>query len=368
MPLPISINVATLQVAGVVSFYMSAALVMVFVNKAVLSSSPDLPLLFLLIQLLIAVVLLHISAAIFRRVEIPKFNWQTARDLTPVVLVNVIGLVFNTLCLRGVEASYFQIARGLQLPLTILVSSIHTSCIPSAKIIVAATLVSFGFFVGVAPSAALPLLASPTSITLFYGILSSLFIALHAVLIKSSLPHCDNSTIQLAWWTNFGSAVFLVPFVVFNGELQILRTNLVEGDWNGKVFGWGCLVTGIFGFLLCVAGLLSIKVTSPITHMFSSAARSVLQTLLGFYIFHDILTVNRVSSILIILGGTMQVNLPVHTTVTLSLFYRFYTWAKSSEFKPSPPQPVDLESARRPSGTQDSKIHTVVWSVDDEEK
>ncbi|KAJ3750771.1 hypothetical protein DFH05DRAFT_113622 [Lentinula detonsa] len=351
MPLPISINVATLQVAGVVSFYMSAALVMVFVNKAVLSSSPDLPLLFLLIQLLIAVVLLHISAAIFRRVEIPKFNWQTARDLTPVVLVNVIGLVFNTLCLRGVEASYFQIARGLQLPLTILVSSIHTSCIPSAKIIVAATLVSFGFFVGVAPSAALPLLASPTSITLFYGILSSLFIALHAVLIKSSLPHCDNSTIQLAWWTNFGSAVFLVPFVVFNGELQILRANLVEGDWNGKVFGWGCLVTGIFGFLLCVAGLLSIKVTSPITHMFSSAARSVLQTLLGFYIFHDILTVNRVSSILIILGGTM-----------------FYTWAKSSEFKPSPPQPVDLESARRPSGTQDSKIHTVVWSVDDEEK
>ncbi|KAJ3725593.1 hypothetical protein DFJ43DRAFT_1089239 [Lentinula guzmanii] len=351
MPLPMSINVATLQVAGVVSFYMSAALVMVFVNKAVLSSSPDLPLLFLLIQLLIAVVLLHISAAIFRRVEIPKFNWQTARDLTPVVLVNVIGLVFNTLCLRGVEASYFQIARGLQLPLTILVSSIHTSCIPSAKIIVAATLVSFGFFVGVAPSAALPLLASPTSITLFYGILSSLFIALHAVLIKSSLPHCDNSTIQLAWWTNFGSAVFLVPFVVFNGELQILRANLIEGDWNGKVFGWGCLVTGIFGFLLCVAGLLSIKVTSPITHMFSSAARSVLQTLLGFYIFHDILTVNRVSSILIILGGTM-----------------FYTWAKSSEFKPSPPQPVDLESAHRPSGTQDSKIHTVVWSVDDEEK
>ncbi|KAJ3787142.1 hypothetical protein GGU10DRAFT_349651 [Lentinula aff. detonsa] len=351
MPLPLSINVATLQVAGVVSFYMSAALVMVFVNKAVLSSSPDLPLLFLLIQLLIAVVLLHISAAIFRRVEIPKFNWQTARDLTPVVLVNVIGLVFNTLCLRGVEASYFQIARGLQLPLTILVSSIHTSCIPSAKIIVAAALVSFGFFVGVAPSAALPLLASPTSITLFYGILSSLFIALHAVLIKSSLPHCDNSTIQLAWWTNFGSAVFLVPFVVFNGELQILRANLVEGDWNGKVFGWGCLVTGIFGFLLCVAGLLSIKVTSPITHMFSSAARSVLQTLLGFYIFHDILTVNRVSSILIILGGTM-----------------FYTWAKSSEFKPSPPQPVDLESARRPSGTLDSKIHTVVWSVDDEEK
>ncbi|KAH7880979.1 uncharacterized protein C8R40DRAFT_1164404 [Lentinula edodes] len=350
----IPINVNTLQVSGVVSFYMSAALVMVFVNKLVLNNTPDLPLLFLLAQLLIAVVLLHVSAAISHRVEIPHFDWGVAKKLTPVVLVNVIGLVFNTLCLRGVEASYFQIARGLQLPLTILVSSIYTRCVPSIKTIAAAVLVSCGFFVGVAPSSALPSLANPTPITLFYGILSSLFIALHAVLIKSSLPHCENSTIQLAWWTNVGSAVFLLPFVVFNGELQILRDNILEGSWDGKVFGWGCLVTGVFGFLLCVAGLLSIKVTSPITHMFSSAAKSVLQTLLGVYIFHDILTVNRISSILIILGGTM-----------------YYTWAKSFEFKPPQPEMVDLESARRPSQmmeSRDSKIHTVVWSVDEEEK
>jgi hypothetical protein len=37
-----------------------------------------------------------------------------------------------------------------------------------------------------------------------------------------------------------------------------------------RVFIWGSLVTGFFGFLLCIAGLLSIKVTSPVTHMFSS--------------------------------------------------------------------------------------------------
>ncbi|GAV98830.1 hypothetical protein LENED_000239 [Lentinula edodes] len=310
----------------------STALVMVFVNKLVLNNTPDLPLLFLLAQLLIAVVLLHVSAAISHRVEIPHFDWGVAKKLTPVVLVNVIGLVFNTLCLRGVEASYFQIARGLQLPLTILVSSIYTRCVPSIKTIAAAVLVSCGFFVGVAPSSALPSLANPTPITLFYGILSSLFIALHAVLIKSSLPHCENSTIQLAWWTNVGSAVFLLPFVVFNGELQILRDNILEGSWDGKVFGWGCLVTGVFGFLLCVAGLLSIKVTSPITHMFSSAAKSVLQTLLGVYIFHDILTVNRISSILIILGGTM-----------------YYTWAKSFEFKPPQPEMYG-QSMRRKNG------------------
>lgn len=40
-------------------------------------------------------------------------------------------------------------------------------------------------------------------------------------------------------------------------------------NWDWTVFAWGTLITGFFGFLLCVAGLLSIKITSPITHMFS---------------------------------------------------------------------------------------------------
>ncbi|KIK70677.1 hypothetical protein GYMLUDRAFT_32718 [Collybiopsis luxurians FD-317 M1] len=344
-----TINVASLQVFGVVAFYMSAALVMVFVNKAVLSNSPELPLVFLLVQLLIAVVLLHVSAAVTKRVEIPKFNWDVAKKLVPVVLVNIVGLVFNTLCLRNVEASFFQIARGLQLPLTILVASFHAHSLPSGKTIAAAIAVSMGFFIGVAPSQAIPLTAAPTVISLFYGVMSSLMIALHAVLIKSSLPHCENSTIQLAWWTNAGSAVFLLPFVIFDGELQVLHAKLLGGDWNGTVFAWGCVVTGIFGFLLCVAGLLSIKVTSPVTHMFSSAARSVLQTLLGVWIFNDILTTNRVSSILVILGGTM-----------------YYTWVKSSEFKPPPIQPArDLEAASRKEENEESDV---IWSADKQEE
>jgi GDP-fucose transporter C1 len=46
---------------------------------------------------------------------------------------------------------------------------------------------------------------------------------------------------------------------------------------------------GVVGFLICVAGVLSIKVTSPVTHMFSAAVRSVLQTILGIRIFGDVI-------------------------------------------------------------------------------
>jgi len=320
------IDPMTLKVAGVVSFYMSSALVMVFVNKAVLSNSPDLPLLFLLLQLLIAVILLHASASVFKTIDLPRFDIQIAKKLIPVVLVNVIGLVFNTLCLRDVEASFFQIARGLVLPLTILVSSLHTRTSPTTKVLSAAAVVTVGFFIGVAPSSSIPVTAVPSSLSLLYGVLSSLFIALHAVLIKSSLSHCNNSTIQLAWWTNVGSAIFLLPAVILHGETVLLSDMIQSGTWDGTLFCLGSLITGFFGFLLCIAGLLSIQVTSPITHMFSSAVRSVLQTLLGVWIFNDILTVNRGASILVILGGTMC-----------------YTWVKSG---PAPPRRQDdVESA-----------------------
>ena len=173
-----------------------------------------------------------------------------------------------------------QIARGLVLPLTIAVTSVTTHSHPSFRVIIAAGIVAIGFFVGVAPTGNIPVAAIPSPISLFYGVFSSLAIAIHTVLIKSSLPYCNNSTIQLAYWTNAGSAVLVAPFVLLLGEpIRILELS-ASPDWNMKVFVWGSLVTGLFGFLLCIAGLLSIKVTSPITHMFSSVRSYFIITLL----------------------------------------------------------------------------------------
>ncbi|KAG2044431.1 hypothetical protein BDR03DRAFT_908774 [Suillus americanus] len=349
----------TLKVAAVVGFYMSAALVVSSLNKTVLNGSPDLPLLFLLLQLLIAVLLLHVAAIFITRVEIPKLELETAKKLTPVVLVNIIGLIFNTLCLRDVEASFFQIARGLVLPLTIIVFSAHTRTVPSVRVGIAAGTVAIGFLLGVAPfSATVSAHVAPSGLSLFYGVLSSLFIAFHAVLIKSSLPYCNNSTIQLAYWTNLGSAIFLFPFVLLYREISTLEDLIHDSNWDGQVFLWGSIVTGIFGFLLCIAGLLSIKVTSPITHMFSSASKSVIQTLLGVWLFKDVMTVNRAGSILVITMGTI-----------------YYTWVKSFETAPPPRKDVDLEAIGNRKFEEDShddhgngEVTVVFGEPEDDEK
>jgi len=261
-----------LRVAAVVAFYMFAALVMVFVNKAVLNSSPDLPLVFLFIQLVLAVILLHAASLFTSRIEIPSWDRYTAKKLFPVVAINIIGLVFNTLCLREVEATFFQIARGLVLPLTIVVTPTKFHPRQATRVTIAAGLVTMGFFIGVIPEGNLPVSSIPPPRSLVFGVFSSLCIAVHSVLVKSSLSYCNNSTIQLAYWTNAGSAILLAPFVLLHREPAKIMELSTTSEWKMHVFVVGSLVTGSFGFLLCVAGLLSIKVTSPVTHMFSSVS------------------------------------------------------------------------------------------------
>ncbi|CAE6535384.1 unnamed protein product [Rhizoctonia solani] len=312
------------QIAAVVVFYMIAALVMVFVNKLVLNAAPELPVLFLFNQMLIAVALLHLSAKMSARVKIPSWDYSVAKGLFPVVLVNAVGLVWNTLCLRAVDTSYFQIARGLVLPLTIAVAAAYGRKAPSLLVVVSAILVTGGFLIGTTPSATITTATSKAG--LLYGVLSAVAISVHAVLIGAALPKVHGSALELAYWTNAGTAVLLAPVILLDGEAQklwVMSQAWMDGsvqqatmNINWRVFLVGSLVTGTFGFLFCVASLISIKVTSPVTHMFTSAVRSVLQTILGVLIFKDIITTNRLASIAVILFGSC-----------------LYTWVKSKDIQ-----------------------------------
>lgn len=50
------------------------------------------------------------------QVVLPELEWDVAKKLAPVITVNIVGLVFNTLCLRAVDASFFQVGPFVTLP------------------------------------------------------------------------------------------------------------------------------------------------------------------------------------------------------------------------------------------------------------
>ncbi|CAE6481635.1 unnamed protein product [Rhizoctonia solani] len=333
-----------LKVAASVSFYIVAAIAMILANKWVLNET-DTPVFFLFCQLVVAV-LLFVIAHVVGIVKLPRMvDGPLLKGLMPMITVNVLGLNFNNFCLKYVDASFYQIARGLVLPFTVVTSVMFLRALPPSKrILLACSIVTGGFFTGVfldhvtasglgsKPSTSEA--KGPSMIGVFFGILSSMSTALQAVVIKRALDVVDGSAIDLAWYTNLLSAIGTLPIILLAGEVPSVVGLMFGTTTNGALgtFLWGTAVTGLFGFLICIATLFSIKVTSPITHMISSAVRGVIQTFFSVWIFHDVISLGRGTSISLILVGSI-----------------YYTWVKHEEGQKKETLPSSGQSG--PSGS-----------------
>ncbi|KAJ6613641.1 hypothetical protein B0H10DRAFT_2222141 [Mycena sp. CBHHK59/15] len=301
---------------GVVSFYLVAALAMVMANKWVLNST-SAPLFFLLTQLCIAVILFVITDTLRFLPERLTFDIQVCKGLIPMVGLNVLGLSFSNYTLKYVDASFYQVARGLVLPFTVCISGLVLHTRPSLRILISCSIVTMGFFCGVF------LDGTPLSLVgVGFGVASSSITATHSVVIKQSLNVVNGSTILLSWYTNLLSIFVLAPLVILGEGGHVMKLLLgvdelvtAPGAMSPlRTFVLGSMLTGSMGFMMSLASLLSIKVTSPITHMVSSAVRGVAASLLGVWLFHDVVTGGRASSITIILVGSF-----------------YYTWVKHQE-------------------------------------
>ncbi|KAH8101776.1 hypothetical protein BXZ70DRAFT_931881 [Cristinia sonorae] len=308
-------------VTATVLFYLVAALAMVIANKWVLNQTV-VPLFFLFSQLVVAVILFLMAHAM-GLLQLPmEIDLQVCKGLIPMVGLNVVGLSFSNYTLSYVDASFYPVARGMVLPFTVVASFFFLNARPSFLVLVTCAIVTVGFFIGVF------LDAIPVSLTgIAFGVSSSLITAVHSVVIKKSLDVVKGSALHLSWYTNLLSSIVLIPIMVLAGEVPDI-VDLLFGDNPAPSHGislftafiLGSIVTGGIGFLMSIASLLSIKVTSPITHMVSSAVRGVAGSLLGKWIFKDIITTGRATSIAVILGGSVA-----------------YTWVKHNESqRPAP--------------------------------
>ncbi|KAJ7606043.1 hypothetical protein FB45DRAFT_951695 [Roridomyces roridus] len=270
---------------GVVCFYLVAALSRR--NKWVLNIT-SAPMFFLLTQLAIAVVLFVSANAMRILPDRLTFDLKICKALFPMVALSLLSLTLSNFTLKYVDASFYQVARGLVLPFTVAISGfvLHTS--PSLRILVACALVTSGFFVGVFLDGTA--LSSPHRSTVT---------ALHSVVIKQSLNAVNGSAILLSWYTHIMSVVALSPIVLFfegPAVSQLLFPPLAgtpDASAALRTFIWGSLITG------------DIKVTSPITHMVSSAVRGVAASLLGVWLFKDVVTRcrSRLVNIIILAGS-----------------------------------------------------------------
>jgi len=263
--------------------------------------------------------------------QAPVFDSSAVRALAPMIAINVIGLSVNTLCLQYVAASFYQVARSLILPFTVLLSWLVLKKTQTPAVLMACGVVFLGFVVGVWGEVELSwvgvafgVASSVTTYVLFAFFRDQYFFlktssrrALHAVAIKHSLDIVKEDTMALVFYNNVLSAIALLPPVLLSRELPTLVGLWADHSASASSaishMIVGTIVTGVFGFLINIAGFLQIQVTSPVTHMISSAVRGVLQTLIAVAIFNNVVTTANIVGIVLILAGSS-----------------LYTWAKSN--------------------------------------
>jgi GDP-fucose transporter C1 len=140
-------------------------------------------------------------------------------------------------CLRFVDASFYQVARGLLLPFTVLTSYFMLRSRPSHRAILSCAIVTSGFFVGVFLDQ-----VHVSSLGVFFGMLSSLMTALHAAVMKRGFEVVDGSALSMSWYSNLLSSMILIPFVIIGEGPAVL--DIISGQAEGlSTFVIGSMVT-----------------------------------------------------------------------------------------------------------------------------
>ena len=117
-----------------------------------------------------------------------------------------------------------------------------------------------------------------------FGVISSVFVALHGSFVKKILANVNNNEWTLAKYNTTMSVIIMLPFIWISGELNSI---MVYEPENWTAVSLMVLGTGLLGFGINIAVFLQIKFTSPLTSVIVGAAKSVIQTVLSILIFRN---------------------------------------------------------------------------------
>lgn len=216
----------------------------------------------------------------------------------PLALTRILGALSKTACLANVDAAFYQTARGLLLPFTVLLSLYFLPQTRFAPLtLVGIGLVILGFAGGI-------IVDLQQSLSLNWGIAlgvwSSFTTAVETVVLKHFTAGNDMHMLQLIYMSSAVAALVYGPLVY-----------IFEADaWNAAPlekhhqFLMNSMVSSAVALVLSFATWMQVKVTSPVTHTVVAATRGVLQSLLASISFNESLPFHRWISTIFILGGT----------------------------------------------------------------
>lgn len=303
-----------LQSILAVSFYMTVSIGLVFLNRLVLTDKTEKAgaLFVSWYQFVVAYVIIIIITTLFPNVPLLNlfppihYQWNIVLKVLPVSLTYLLMIGFNNKCLEYVSVSGYQIVRSLTILFNIVLTYFMLNTKTSIRACLACGGVVVGFLCGIEGEVGLSMKGA------FYGICSSIFVALYSIVVKKVMGLLDNNEYLLIEYNTPIAIILLIPFVWSSGEFDVLTKGMSARFWGMQTFA------GIVGFVINIAIFLNIKYTTPLTHNLSGTVKACLQTLLAFVIFPGTETM----SVMKFIG-----------TVLIIGFSAYYAYVRKTEMK-----------------------------------
>ncbi len=287
-------------IAMAVAGYWTISISMVFINKTLLSGEEnhlDAPLFITWYQCVCTVIACYFLGEL-NTANIPKFEVKRdiVRQIVPLSCIFTAMIVFNNLCLKYVEVSFYQVARSLTIVFNVIFDFIILGQRTSLSAIACCGLVVSGFLLGNNQE----LRWSLQGVT--FGVTSSFFVAMNAIYMKKKFPLVNNDPWRLTLYNNLNAVVLFLPLIILSGEpAQIFASPNIH-----RLQFWVLMTTsGVFGVLISFAAAAQVKYTSPLTHNVSVTSVSSAQTVIASALYRYPINSWATLSVVIVLLGSL---------------------------------------------------------------
>ena len=293
-------------IAFVVSSYFVVSILMVFVNKSLMTmpgASIPAPMFVVWFQCVFTVFICWgmgkagaSGVAYFKDSPLVSYDFAVGRKVMPLSIIFVGMISFNQLCLQYVEVSFYNVARSLTIVFNVVFTFIFLRKATSPNALLTLLVVIVGFFVGADGEINFSVIGT------VFGVLSSACVALNSVFTSSALVHVGNDKNLLIFYNNVNSCILFVPLILL-AESKVL---LASWALLTSSFFWTMMcLAGVLGYLIGVVTVWQIQVTSPLTHNISGTAKACLQTVLAYFIWRNQPTVASAIGVVLVLGGSV---------------------------------------------------------------
>uniref|UniRef100_A0A7S0YLG0 Sugar phosphate transporter domain-containing protein n=1 Tax=Hemiselmis tepida TaxID=464990 RepID=A0A7S0YLG0_9CRYP len=241
-------------------------------------------------------------------------------DWNPLNMGNAIGcagaftgmLATGNLCLMFVQVSFYQAAKSQHILFSLILSSLLLGSHAALNIILACAGVTVGFIINAMAEVDIMRSLVNDNITslvwgMAAGLVSSFFVALYPLLLKRSMVSMDNWQISIN--VNSMSLLWFAPLIGYEIYQGKMLDNPVLYDQRFWAFNFA---TATVGFVLNLASMMQVRVTSPLTHMVVGAFKGAVTTCLGVVMYGN--KMNMTSA----LGVTIL--------ISCSFFYSYLKW------------------------------------------